>query len=45
MIFITVMALYDLNAYKTVIKIYILHVYSMKKVPTFWGPDFVVLGF
>ena len=23
----------------------VLHVYSMKKGPTFWGPDFVVLGF
>ena len=30
-ILITVMALYDLHAYKTVIKINILHVYSMKK--------------
>ena len=44
-IFITAMAPYDHHTFRTVLKNKIFHVDSMKKGPTFWGSDFVVLGF
>ena len=44
-IFIIAMAPYDHHTFRTVLKNNIFHVDSMKKGPTFWGSDFVVLGF
>ena len=44
-IFITAMAPNDHHAFRTVLKNNIFHVDIMKNGPTFWGSDFVVLGF